>query len=200
MDEQFPARLQAARKAANLTQKDLADKVGVAVPTISSYETGTKEPGLGIAVKMAEALNVSLDELCRSAADTRFHPKTCGDIARFLAALMETDLGHNRASVCVEQRKLCEHPAWMPDMPDFTPQDFVGFVKDRETAPLPKEYEPTGDELVDVALLSMYDRKLAPFCKKLSEMYRLYKVETIDEDLYRLWLEREVKSLDGTTL
>jgi transcriptional regulator with XRE-family HTH domain len=46
-----------------LTQAQLAERAGVHVRQIRRYERGEQQPVLGVAVKLAEALQISLDEL-----------------------------------------------------------------------------------------------------------------------------------------
>ena len=56
-------KLKAARRAAGLTQGQLAEKVGVQQRDISRWENGHREPGVLIVKKMAQALGCSMDEL-----------------------------------------------------------------------------------------------------------------------------------------
>lgn len=58
----FGAKLKNYRKEKNLTQKALGEKVGVAHNTISSYENGTNEPEQDILFKLADALDVSIND------------------------------------------------------------------------------------------------------------------------------------------
>ena len=55
--------LREAREAKKLTQEELGCKVGKKLSTISSYELGVRIPGIDTARKIAEALEISLDEL-----------------------------------------------------------------------------------------------------------------------------------------
>ena len=63
MDKVFIENLKAARIAANKTQKDVADAIGVAKSTYSQYETGKREPGIIGIKKIAKYLNISPDTL-----------------------------------------------------------------------------------------------------------------------------------------
>ena len=58
----FHERLKEARKNAGLTQKELAQKTGIAARTICTYERD-KLPGLEGTAKIADALSVSVDWL-----------------------------------------------------------------------------------------------------------------------------------------
>lgn len=59
----FGKRLKKLRKEAGITQKELADKIGVNRATIAGYETKGKEPSYDTLIKIARALNCSLDVL-----------------------------------------------------------------------------------------------------------------------------------------
>lgn len=52
-------RIQTARKAKKLTQKQLAEKLGVATGTIQQYELGKRTPGLETVLDISDALEVS---------------------------------------------------------------------------------------------------------------------------------------------
>lgn len=51
------------RKEQHLTQEDLADKVGVTRKTIVSLEKGSYIPSLLLAMDLASALNIKIDQL-----------------------------------------------------------------------------------------------------------------------------------------
>ena len=59
----FPARLEIALKARGMSQKELADRIGVTTATVSRYVTGSRSPQLSIAMKIAECLDTTLDSL-----------------------------------------------------------------------------------------------------------------------------------------
>lgn len=60
---EFGERLRQLRKQKNLTQKQLAELVGVTNSIISFYEVGDRMPSPEMIVKLAKALNVSTDYL-----------------------------------------------------------------------------------------------------------------------------------------
>ena len=51
------------RKAQNLTQRQLAEKVGITYQSLQRYEKGTVLPVVDSAIKLAEALNTTVDQL-----------------------------------------------------------------------------------------------------------------------------------------
>lgn len=56
-------RLKQLRTQKNLTQKQVADRVGLAVSAISSYESGIRYPSYQTLVKLASMYHVSCDYL-----------------------------------------------------------------------------------------------------------------------------------------
>ena len=58
------------RKEANMTQKDLADKLEISVSNITKYEKEQLEPNLNILKKLGEVFNISADELLNSDTKT----------------------------------------------------------------------------------------------------------------------------------
>ena len=59
----FGNRLKALRTEKRLTQKQLADQVGVAVSAISSYESGNRYPSYEVLITLARIFHVSTDYL-----------------------------------------------------------------------------------------------------------------------------------------
>lgn len=62
--ERLAARLKEYRKELNLSQKELAEKLGKTQSVISSWEIGTGVPDASQLPSIAKALGVSLGDLC----------------------------------------------------------------------------------------------------------------------------------------
>lgn len=54
------ALLKRARQLAGLTQSQLAERAGVAAPTVSAYETGRRDPTVTSLVRLLDAAGVDL--------------------------------------------------------------------------------------------------------------------------------------------
>lgn len=63
MGDYFNKNLRWAREQKGLSQKDVAEKIGVAKSTYSLYESGSREPNVQTIKKIADVLGVSADEL-----------------------------------------------------------------------------------------------------------------------------------------
>ena len=72
MSEQFNERLQQAISRSGMTQKELAEKVGITEAAVSHYLKGDRMPRSAVAVKLADVLNMSVDELMRGNTETSF--------------------------------------------------------------------------------------------------------------------------------
>lgn len=56
-------RIKAARAAKDMTQKDLADVVGVARQTMNAIEKGDYNPSINLCIAICKALDKTLDQL-----------------------------------------------------------------------------------------------------------------------------------------
>lgn len=60
---EFSERLKKLRKQAQLTQVDVAEKLGISQPAYASWERGVKKPTQENLVKIAKLFNASVDTL-----------------------------------------------------------------------------------------------------------------------------------------
>lgn len=77
----FSENLKKERLAHNWTQSELADRARVNVSSITAYEQGRRMPPLDVAHRLAEALGVPLDRLCRDKDAKRETFRTLADVA-----------------------------------------------------------------------------------------------------------------------
>jgi transcriptional regulator with XRE-family HTH domain len=61
--KEFPAALRALRELRGLTQADLGKRAEMGAASVSHFETGQRTPSLDSLVKLADALQVSVDTL-----------------------------------------------------------------------------------------------------------------------------------------
>ena len=57
----FQERLRETRLMCQLTQRQMAEKLGISQPSYIRYENGTSEPTMENLVKIADILDVSID-------------------------------------------------------------------------------------------------------------------------------------------
>lgn len=63
MGDNFNENLKNARERKGMSQKDVAEEIGVAKSTYSLYESGNREPNVQTIKRIADVLNVSADDL-----------------------------------------------------------------------------------------------------------------------------------------
>ena len=62
----FSEKLNTERKARGIPARLMAESIGIELRSYRNYESGDREPSLAVLVKIADILNISLDELlCR---------------------------------------------------------------------------------------------------------------------------------------
>ena len=84
----FSEKLLLARKKSNLTQEELAEKIGVSRQTVAKWESGESLPDIERAAALAGALGVELNEL----TDTKeAEEKTAGPRGRYLFGVAEVN-------------------------------------------------------------------------------------------------------------
>ncbi|GEM53742.1 hypothetical protein EB1_35320 [Empedobacter brevis NBRC 14943 = ATCC 43319] len=88
----FGERLLYTRKKLKISQEELAKKIGVHAPIIGRYEREEVKPSIEMAVKIAQALEVSLDFLT-GLSDVELDKATTGIITD-LQLLSDTDKNH----------------------------------------------------------------------------------------------------------
>ncbi|MCD8329551.1 MAG: helix-turn-helix domain-containing protein [Lachnospiraceae bacterium] len=59
----FGAKLKSLRKGSNLTQQQLADRLGVAKSVVSYYESGNRYPSYDVLVRIARIFHTTTDYL-----------------------------------------------------------------------------------------------------------------------------------------
>lgn len=57
------SKLKSLRLEKKLTQKQVADRIGLAISAVSSYESGSRYPSYDVLVKLARIFHVSTDYL-----------------------------------------------------------------------------------------------------------------------------------------
>lgn len=74
-----------ARQTAGLTQKELADKLGISVAMISRWEKGTRNPKMSTLAKIAGALEIPVLKILKDSEDIlndfAAHPENWEDVS-----------------------------------------------------------------------------------------------------------------------
>lgn len=77
----FGTRLRDARKSSKITQRELAEKLGVEQSTISNYEKNIRVPSATALIDISKALHVSVDYLLGRTIDIDFGPEASSEVS-----------------------------------------------------------------------------------------------------------------------
>ncbi len=168
----FHEKLAEARKARNMSQRQLAEAAGLSSGSVSAYEKGIKIPTVDSAGKIAAALGVSLDWLLNDAPiaeATKPAVGSVGDAARAFLVLVE---------------------AGMVDAAEYT------HIFRRDSLIL------DGNEglVLRLTIDQDADAPMAKFIEGVYKLGMLISDSTLDKDIYHTWLERELEKLDRIPL
>lgn len=98
--KEFAKRLKEIRNEMKLSQKELAEKVGITAASLSAYEQNQKNPSFTTVMKIAEICGVSLDWLCGKAEKRTYNTiNTYGDIFQMFVDI--DDFMIDKAGSCV---------------------------------------------------------------------------------------------------
>lgn len=87
-------RIAELRKENNLTLKELGEAIGVRDNTLSQYETGKRNPQLGLLQELANYFNVSLEYLTKNTNKRDYRLETDADALRLLHHIKEGTLNY----------------------------------------------------------------------------------------------------------
>lgn len=154
----FAERLKELRTKNNISQRQMAEQLGITAPTISAYEAGTKSPSLLISRKIASMYNISLDWLAGLDNSDQFdilNIRKYSDIIRVFLKLDETE------NINIEFGEVS--------------------LKNPESFNNIRGYG-----------IFFNNGVIADFIKEWERMRNLYKIGTIDTDIYSLWIEKSL--------
>lgn len=105
-------RLRDARKASDLTQKEVAEQIGIATTTYSGYERGQSDPDVNTLGRLMKVLNVDANYLYQDS----FHD-----------ALIEGDKDASRKFQSSDNKKMLIRI--LEDMPDELVDEVVSYLR-----------------------------------------------------------------------
>ena len=90
-------KMKTLRSNAGLSQKDMAAKLGLSVPSYSNYENGYSEPPVETLQKFCEILNINLGDLLgfNVSSNNKANLRTYSDVLRLIIALKRAGLPIN---------------------------------------------------------------------------------------------------------
>ncbi len=100
--------IKAARKAKGLTQRALAEKLGIAFQNLSVWENGKGSPSAKYLMKLSEVLNISLDQLTSTDGIKASLEKSFPSEGKFTGMGSETSSGDLQKNIEAEMPRIVQ--------------------------------------------------------------------------------------------
>ena len=94
---EFGAKLKGLRRGAGLTQKQLAERLGITASVVSYYELATRTPSPDVLIKLSGIFHISVDELLGLE-----HPQP---FPLDISGLSDADIDYLRQTIEILKRK-----------------------------------------------------------------------------------------------
>ena len=170
------------RKAHNMTQMELADKLGISFQAVSNWERGNTMPDISKLPELAEIFHVSVDELLKGKASL-VNAVLDDTIDTYLEEgnATEQEIADTLPILKPEQAKKILEKADVSKFHDFSP--FLPFLDSDTLAEIAMEYVEKGDS-VDELLPSLEEEDVARLAIKALERGRSTDeyLQFMDED------------------
>ncbi|MCI6880075.1 MAG: helix-turn-helix transcriptional regulator [Clostridiaceae bacterium] len=174
-------KIKDARKAAGLTQKQLAEKLGVSAAMVAQYENGHRLPKVQTLKKIAYALNINVSDLLDDLEQNTLNPVAAhstenGAISKdaFLSMFKQVmEMEHKPASA--EDLKKAKLIIKIPED-----------LKHNLVAAMDKITDPRDSDLIRMQLLNCYDNRLndngkAEALKRVEELAEIKKYSQVPD-------------------
>lgn len=168
-------RLKELRKKLNMNQKEFSKHIGISTASLSAYETGVKNPSIGVFKSIALKCNVSIDWLC-GLEEKKTEITTYKELLELLI-LLNSCKGLWTYMISEEVDNFALY-----DDDDLKSGSESAFFDDRNIA--------TG--------IGFTDPRVKGFFREWEKIKSLKDSSTIDDELYNLWVEKTLSSTSYT--
>ena len=172
-------KIKDARKAAGLTQKQLAEKLGVSAAMVAQYENGHRLPKVQTLKKIAYALNINVSDLLDDLEQNTLNPVAAhstenGAISKDAFLSMFKQVMENKPASAEDLKKA--------KLIIKIPED----LKHNLVAAMDKITDPRDSDLIRMQLLNCYDNRLndngkAEALKRVEELAEIKKYSQVPD-------------------
>lgn len=190
MENSFSDRIRKLRQDMDITQSELANKLGITTTALSFFESGSRIPNIEVLRNMATIFNVSSDYLLGLSEKKEINSdlKTYADMIRALISILS---GSDR---------------WIFTLKEGDFKDYLSCIKDDYAAneicnmssPDYGPYDPNGT--YEIGVLKTIDVNIISFLKDYSKILDLYENDSMPGDLMALWINDRLEKLKDKAL
>ncbi|MGN1478467.1 MAG: helix-turn-helix domain-containing protein [Acutalibacteraceae bacterium] len=187
----FNDKLKELRNELKLTQKELAQKLGLSTASIVAYERDEKKPSFDVLLRIATEFDVSLDWLCTEKESAKLSTKKWSDVLHIVYSLLECEklpiktIQYKKEDIEMAgiefSKNLIDQKARFADIDEVSAD---GYAICRE--------EHDCHDMTDYDLYG-FENPIYNFIVTYQKMKELLKSGNIKQELFDLWLDDEFK-------
>lgn len=178
--EKLPEILLKLRTDKKVSQREVAEAVGITSSVLSNYEKGQKSPSLEIAYALADYYDVTLDELCGRCLET-------ADFAGLIRSYLNL---YKNLPCCV--------PIQFEDVPWRKSKEIAWMGDEMEYEQEEDENPGTNRTLKCATWTIPYDR-LAQFMESYEQLTSLVQKGQIGQNVLDFWLRKQLDEASSTS-
>jgi transcriptional regulator with XRE-family HTH domain len=169
----FSQNLKKALAQKGMTQKEVAEKAGIGIASMSGYVTGKAFPSIDVIVEIANILDVSIDWLCnRQSVNDEVNAQkeeTLGNAVRVISSLVDYGYAEIGTYKCEE-----DSAGWRPVIVECPMLVFKKYPADKSNS----------------------SNSVPVFIEDLKKMREVFLSNTIDKRLFNDWISGRFKLFD----
>lgn len=177
--EKLPEILLKLRTGKKVSQREVAEAIGITSSVLSNYEKGTKSPSLEIAYALADYYDVTLDELCGRSLET-------GDLAGLMRSFLNL---HRNMPCCV--------PIQFEDVP-WRKSKEVAWMGDEVEYEMLEDANPGSHQTLKCATWTIPYDELAQFMESYEQLLSLVLKGQVKQDVLDFWLRKQLDEAAST--
>ena len=183
MENNFSDRIRKLRQDMDITQSELANKLGITTTALSFFESGSRIPNIEVLRNMATIFNVSSDYLLGLSEKKEINSdlKTYADMIRALVPILELE---NIWSIGVNEVTLQEYLDCINDPED---KDFTYRTAHHE-------------DVYEIGVLKTVNPAIIGFFCDFQKVYSLYENGSMPESLYKIWIDDRISKFKDKPL
>lgn len=178
--EKLPEILLNLRTAKGVSQKEVADAIGITSSVLSNYEKGLKAPSLEFAYLLADYYGVTLDELC---GRTSTRERSTADVMRAYILLRES----LPSSDPIQFHKVYWRES--QEAKDMWHDDKAEYDHEEDD-------DPGKRRMFRYAIWPIHKNKIVKFMENYEKSFTLVEDEALPRGVFEAWLKQELEKAE----
>ena len=187
MENSFSDRIRKLRQDMDITQSELANKLGITTTALSFFESGSRIPNIEVLKNMAVIFGVSSDYLLGLETSNK-DLKTYADVLAALVPILELE---NIWNMSIDKATFEEYLDCISDPEE---REMIYTMANSAGTPYNK------NDTYSIGSLKTVNHILIGFFEDFQKVYLLYVNGSMPESLYKLWIDDRISKLKNIPL